>query len=60
MVSPHLNEKSVCAVMVAATSASGKLASHSNNSNNNNNNNIYFTAIGLSPGGSSYFTCTQI
>jgi hypothetical protein len=28
--------------------------------NNNNNNNIYLTAIGLSPGGSSYFTCTHI
>jgi hypothetical protein len=24
------------------------------------NNNIYLTAIGLSPGGSSYFTCTHI
>jgi hypothetical protein len=24
---------------------------------NNNNNNIYLTAIGLSPGGSGYFTC---
>ena len=35
-----------------------------NNSNNNNNNNIYlfiylFTAIGLLPGGSGYFTCIQ-
>ena len=36
---------------------------YSNNSNNNNNNNnifIYlFTAIGLLPGGSGYFTCKQ-
>jgi hypothetical protein len=24
-----------------------------------NNNNSLFTAIGLSPGGSGYFTCTQ-
>ena len=32
-----------------------------NNNNNNNNNNItyLFTAIGLSPGGSGYFTCIQ-
>ena len=33
-----------------------------NNNNNNNNNNIFiylFTAIGLSPGGSGYFTCKQ-
>jgi len=29
-----------------------------NNNNNNNNNNI-LTAIGLSPGGSGYFTCIQ-
>ena len=31
-------------------------------SQNNNNNNIFiylFTAIGLSPGGSGYFTCKQ-
>ena len=26
---------------------------------NFNNNNIYLTAIGLSPGGSGYFTCKQ-
>ena len=26
----------------------------------NNNNNILLTAIGLSPGGSGYITCTQI
>jgi len=26
---------------------------------NNNNNNNLFTAIGLSPGGSGYFTCMQ-
>ena len=31
-----------------------------NNNNNNNNNNILLTAIGLSPGGSGYITCTQI
>jgi len=30
-----------------------------NNNNNNNNNNNLFTAIGLSPGGSDYFTCIQ-
>ena len=30
-----------------------------NNNNNNNNNNNIFTAIGLSPGGSVYFTCIQ-
>jgi len=31
-----------------------------NNNNNNNNNNIYlFTAIGLLPGGSDYFTYKQ-
>ena len=29
------------------------------NNNNNNNNNNLFTAIGLLPGGSGYFTCTQ-
>jgi len=30
------------------------------NNNNNNNNIIYlFTAVGLLPGGSGYFTCTQ-
>ena len=30
------------------------------NNNNNNNNNIYlFTAIGLLPAGSGYFTCKQ-
>ena len=33
------------------------------NNNNNNNNNYYyyylFTAIGLSPDGSGYFTCKQ-
>jgi hypothetical protein len=28
--------------------------------NNNNNNNNILTAIGLSPGGSGYFTCIQI
>jgi hypothetical protein len=28
--------------------------------NNNNNLLLLLTAIGLSPGGSSYFTCTQI
>ena len=28
-------------------------------SNNNNNNNNLFTAIGLSTGGSGYFTCKQ-
>jgi hypothetical protein len=28
--------------------------------NNNNNNNIYLTAIGLRPGGSGQFTCTQL
>ena len=33
---------------------------YNNNNNNNNNNNIYlFTAIGLSPGGSGYFTCIE-
>jgi hypothetical protein len=35
------------------------LIEHKYNNNNNNNNNI-LTAIGLSPGGSGYFTCTQI
>ena len=33
-----------------------------NNNNNNNNNNKFvylFTAIGLLPGGSGYFTCKQ-
>jgi len=30
-----------------------------NNNNNNNNNNNLFTAIGLSAGGSGYFTCKQ-
>ena len=30
-----------------------------NNNNNNNNNNNLLTAIGLSPGGSGYFTCIQ-
>jgi len=29
------------------------------NNNNNNNNYNLFTAVGLSPGGSSYFTCKQ-
>ena len=29
------------------------------NNNNNNNNNNLLTAIGLSPGGSGYFTCIQ-
>ena len=35
---------------------------HNNNNNNNNNNNIFIyllTAVGLSPGGSDYFTCKQ-
>jgi hypothetical protein len=27
--------------------------------NNNNSNNNLFTAVGLSPGGSGYFTCIQ-
>jgi len=33
-----------------------------NNNNNNNNNNLLLlllTAVGLSPGGSGYFTCIQ-
>ena len=30
-----------------------------NNNNNNNNNNNLLSAIGLSPGGSGYFTCKQ-
>ena len=37
-------------------------AQHFNNNNNNNNNNIFiylFTAIGLLPGVSGYFTCKQ-
>ena len=32
---------------------------NSNNNNNNNNNNNMFTSVGLSPGGSGYFTCKQ-
>ena len=33
--------------------------SSNNDNNNNNNNNNIFTAIGLLPGGSGYFTCIQ-
>ena len=32
---------------------------NNNNNNNNNNNKYLLTAIGLSPGGSGYFTCIQ-
>ena len=39
-----------------------RLQASYNNNNNNNNNNLFiylFTAIGLLPGDSGYFTCIQ-
>jgi hypothetical protein len=44
--------------MEEGSTATSKMLYSVNNNNNNNNNNL-FTAIGLLPGGSGYFTCIQ-
>ena len=65
MIIFHWYFKTVCNLPTHTTGglrhkAPNSLNATFNNNNNNNNNNIYlFTAIGLLPSGSGYFTCKQ-